>query len=64
MPLRDCEGRAADDRAENQRLGIHPAREMPGGLGSAARALPRCTGRRAGYPPPMEATSRRVRARW
>lgn len=48
MPLRDCEGRAAADRAENQRLGIHPAAEMPGGVGSATRALPRGRGRRAG----------------
>ena len=64
MPLRDCEGRATDDRAENQPLGIHRARVVPGGLGSATRALPRGRGRRAGYPPPIEATSRRVRARW
>jgi hypothetical protein len=63
MTLADCEGRATDGSAENQMLGIHPARGMPGALGSAACALPRLRGRREDYPPPMEATSRRVSAR-
>jgi hypothetical protein len=62
MPLADCEGRATDDSVEIQPLGLSPRRECPAGW-AARRAPCPAPGAGEGYPP-MEATSRRVSARW